>query len=97
MGRRTSNDTTDVFRLKKIGLYYDETVVNFEGPYQTLGAAKARTSWSRGYNKVVIQQLVAQNCMIAGTTVLNDGTKPFILGAELVWKDIETFEKDGNE
>lgn len=78
MGRQTRNDTTDIFRLKKISYYEASTYVSFEGPYQTPGAAKARKSFNRGYDKLIIQQLEA--------FVPEDGT---VHDAELRWVDIE--------
>lgn len=57
MGRRSTEDTTDIFRLKKEGIHWNPDHVAFEGPYLTKGATKARMSWNRGYDKLTIQKL----------------------------------------
>lgn len=53
MARKMKKEDTDIFRLEmqnQYGTYY-------EGPYTTLGATKARMSWHRNMDLMVIQQL----------------------------------------
>ena len=90
MGRRTGVDSTDVFRLKKSRILDGKEYINFEGPYLTKGATKARMAWNRGYDSLVVQQLVAKPCLVVGTTVLNNGTTLHDIGAKLEWQDVET-------